>query len=590
MIVTDKIATNLKINGKVIQRSFKGQQFTKPEIKRLVKNFQEKYKNKNLTLMLSVNTPFGFRSSKPFNINEEAALVDDYEWTTTNSFLIYGWNSNNPVGGQSEKNDCLFQCIKQLCNIYRLPKGLKTDLDLKKTLGLKPYDKIPISYLPQVEKLYKININVTGDYIYTSAGKFKHQTINLTLINEHYEVVKDNLKSKSLLKHIPYKEQLLVYIQYEPDRVKCYDGNEIYYLTYEEYNKKDKFNGEYVYLDELPIEKNDFVKDYHLFIEECEKLKEHSNGRIDLAKSGFKIVNEALKCVHYSLMSFNEPEEISILEEEWYYRCFKGGLIFCENNKTIDYGYNYDKKSAYPSMLCNDHFTFPVKKGEFKKLNELPDVLQYGIYKCFIKPCEDENINKLFRFNTKNYYTHYDIQLARKLELNIQLILNEEANALLYTKDRANGSMYFRQVVHSLYELKTKSKIAKKILNAIWGALSQRNKIKTTTTHEVNLSNGELVVDIKELKEDFYKVAYLKNGKFFKHSYARLGCFLTSAVRKQMADIIYPVRENVFKCHTDSILSDKKLDLLLGDNLGDFVLEHEGKCHIHHSSKSLEWI
>jgi hypothetical protein len=146
-------------------------------------------------------------------------------------------------------------------------------------------------------------------------------------------------------------------------------------------------------------------------------------------------------------------------------------------------------------------------------------------------------------------------------------------------------------VVHSLYELKTKSKLAKKILNAIWGALSQRNKIKTTTKREVSLSKGELVIDIKEMGEDLYKVAYLKCGKFFKHAYARIGCFLTSAVRKQMADIIYYDREQVYKCHTDSILSDKKLDkLLVGESLGDFVLEKEGKCHIHHSSKKVEWL
>jgi hypothetical protein len=82
-----------------------------------------------------------------------------------------------------------------------LPKNHKTDLDLKKALGLKPYDKIPISKLAQVEKLFKININVTGEYVHTSVNKY-HQTIHLTLIDEHYEIVTDNLKSKDLLKNI----------------------------------------------------------------------------------------------------------------------------------------------------------------------------------------------------------------------------------------------------------------------------------------------------------------------------------------------------------------------------------------------------
>ena len=592
VIVKDSIVSNLKVNNdKVIQRKFSGKEFTKSEIKSLINTFQDKYNNKNLTLMIGVNTPFGFRNSKQFNINEEPMMVDDYEWDTTNSFVIYGWKSNGSAGGCGDKNDCLYQCIKQLCSIYRLPKNHKTDLDLKKALGLKPYDKIPVSKLAQVEKLFRININVTGDYVHTSVNKY-HQTIHITLIDEHYEVVKDNLKSKDLLKNIPHREQKLITVLFESDEVKCYDGNSIFSITYDEYHdRRNDFNGEFVYLEDLPMEKNDFIKDYHLFIEECEKLKELTNGRIDLAKSGYKVSNEALKCVHFSLLSFNEPEELSLLEQEWYYRCFKGGLIFCQNNTTLDYAYNYDKKSAYPCLLSSDHFTFPVKQGEFKVLSELPDILSYGIYHCCIQPSGNENQDKLFRFNSKNYYTHYDIQLARKLNLEINLIDDEQANALVYVKDRGNGSVYFRQVVHSLYELKTKSKLAKRILNAIWGALCQRNKIKTTTKNDVNLRKGELLIEIKDIGNDLHKISYLKNGKFFKHNYARIGCFLTSAVRKHMADIIYPVREHVFKCHTDSILSDKKLDdLIIGLNLGDFALEHEGKCHIHHSSCKVEWL
>ena len=53
---------------------------------------------------------------------------------------------------------------------------------------------------------------------------------------------------------------------------------------------------------------------------------------------------------------------------------------------------------------------------------------------------------------------------------------------------------------------------------------------------EINLNNGELLIEIKDIGNDLHKIRYL-NGKFFKHNYARIGCFLTSAVRKHMADI-----------------------------------------------------
>ena len=67
---------------------------------------------------------------------------------------------------------------------------------------------------------------------------------------------------------------------------------------------------------------------------------------------------------------------------------------------------------------------------------------------------------------------------------------------------------------------------------------------------------------------------------------------MTAATRKHMADIMFDVRDHVYKCHTDSILTDIKLDKLVGSNIGDFALEHEGKCHIHHSTfkGGVEWL
>ena len=87
MIVKDSFVNNLTHNGKIVQRSFKGKKFSKPEIKKLVGEFQEKYKHKDLILMLGVYTPYGFRNSKQFNIKESPSMVDDYEWENTTNFL-----------------------------------------------------------------------------------------------------------------------------------------------------------------------------------------------------------------------------------------------------------------------------------------------------------------------------------------------------------------------------------------------------------------------------------------------------------------------------------------------------------------------
>lgn len=586
MIVKDSIANNLKYNGsKFIKRTFQGKDFTKTDVTKYVKQFQEKYKNKGLTLMVSVNTPFGFRSAKQFNINSSPNLVDNYDWITSDSFVIYGWKGSAKVGHNST-NNCLFECILKEIGYFRLPKNLKTDKALKETLHLEEYDKIPLSRICEIEKLYNINFNITGDFQYSSKNIYQ-QTINLVCHNEHVEINDEVTKPKDLLKRIPFKKLNLVLVEYHNEKVKCYDGNSIYYLTCEDYYEKSKdFMGEDVYIEYTPFEKFHIVDDYHTYIKEIETLRNLTNGRIDLSRSGYKISKEALKCVHYELRTFTEPEKITSQEQHWLINTFMGGLIF-SNPCELSSAYNYDLNSAYPNTLCSEHFSFPIKQGEFKHISSLDNILSYGIYRCNILPSSNEHINKLFRFNSFNYYTHYDINLARHLNLQIELIIDDEANALLYTTKRANGSKHFRHLVYSLYELKPKSKLAKKILNAIWGSLCSRNKIKVTTQKEIDFKNGEYIVDIREFGDN-RKITYLKNSKYYKYNYARLGCFLTANVRKQMADCIFPFKEHVYRCHTDSILSDIPLNLSFGDDLGNFKLEKTGSVSINNSI-NIKW-
>jgi hypothetical protein len=81
-------------------------------------------------------------------------------------------------------------------------------------------------------------------------------------------------------------------------------------------------------------------------------------------------------------------------------------------------------------------------------------------------------------------------------------------------------------------------------------------------------------------------VTYVKKGYHFKSNYARLGPFLTAFVRKQMITAILPIKEHVFRCHTDSILADQKIThLKLGTELGQWKVEHEGACTIHNGCK-----
>ena len=136
-------------------------------------------------------------------------------------------------------------------------------------------------------------------------------------------------------------------------------------------------------------------------------------------------------------------------------------------------------------------------------------------------------------------------------------------------------------------------KLAKLILNTIWGALCKRNKIKRSTFHgEINLNESDNIIHIQEIN-DFHRVEYTKQGKYFKHNYARLGVFLTAKTRCNLAEIVdkYPTEivdksaNQILRCYTDSILSTMPLDIPISNKLGEWKLENSGKCIVKRNRK-----
>jgi len=71
-----------------------------------------------------------------------------------------------------------------------------------------------------------------------------------------------------------------------------------------------------------------------------------------------------------------------------------------------------------------------IGRGEFNKLENLDNLnyFQFGIYRCKISQENDNNNNKLFRFNPKNYYTHTSLEHAKCLGLKIELIIDSQPN------------------------------------------------------------------------------------------------------------------------------------------------------------------
>jgi hypothetical protein len=156
----------------------------------------------------------------------------------------------------------------------------------------------------------------------------------------------------------------------------------------------------------------------------------------------------------------------------------QGALIFAEVCD-LDDAVCIDVNSAYPNAMRNTGFSVPMKQGDFSRITEFPEFITFGIYRCIIKKSGNKHTDKLFRFNKTNKYSHIDIANAKQLGLKVTLILDDEANCLLYGGGkRINGSRLFKSFIDFLYPMKCNGvEFAKKLLNVLWGALCERAKV-----------------------------------------------------------------------------------------------------------------
>ena len=163
-------------------------------------------------------------------------------------------------------------------------------------------------------------------------------------------------------------------------------------------------------------------------------------------------------------------------------------------------------KSFFPYLLKQTTNAFPIKRGEFRCVEKLNDILEFGIYRCNISyKSVDDDVNKLFRINRKNFYTQLDIYHARKLNLNIELIIDSKPNFLYYSPDKLiKFGEVFKPFVDIMFKLKEeKVPKAKEILNILWGGLSEVDKRKHYTKNDIyDTPDNEQIVEIYPTKNN----------------------------------------------------------------------------------------
>jgi len=536
--------------------------------------------------------PSDWKSGMFTEIGEECILADlkkyleFYEEPSHYAqFQLYLILKPKAEGGNDKFNDCLYNCLHSY--LYNRLPWKKPD-ELKKYLKLKRNDKIPISCIPIIEnKLKTYQINVRGDYIYSSPVK-SNKVINLILSNEHYTM--DRTVDNCKIKNVSYTRKTILMVDRKSK--ECYDGVEKNIKTFS-INDKTKYLIVFRDNNKIPIE-----EEYNNYIEAADLLYEESNGVIDLRKTG-TIKDTALNLFDKFSKFVLNPAKLEQDESLWISECNTGALMYAE--KYEGQAYKYDVKSMYPYLMSSP-LKFPIERGEFNILSNdefnKMEYYQLGIYRVKIAKSEDENINKLFRFNKYNKYTHTSLEHAKSLNLKMTLIQDEKANILSYDASKRIGcNELFAQYIEFMYDLKEKeSKLkgerkkevlkAKLILNTLWGALCEIDKSYLMFKNKVlNIDDDCDIYSIKpnEKNENHLEIITTKQSKFYKTGFARLSPFLISQGRYMMSKILYPHRENVKQCHTDGFVSDKLLDIKTGDKMGDLV--EEGKCDnctIHH--------
>ena len=568
----------------------KVEQFTRDMAKELAE--QSKTNESDWRFMVSSASEYGWNSGKGFNGGDDV-ILDEYDWQYAYEFVVYVWKwGSNPLPalGDSKHNDCILECIRD-----ETFNRIKPSNDvIKKNLGLKRDDKIPYNKIAELEKLIDTNINIKGNPCYTSSGKYKY-TVYMNGANGHafYGNSRDYASTLLKLKLPKHKTKLCLVINNEDGSLCLYDGE-----TKQNVDAIDKLD-EYAYVN-TAIPDDMTIEELHAkYIQDNYDLMLATDGRIDMAWYNWNC-KVAVNCMlHHEFKTLPQPDKCDILEQTWIKNASMGGLMYSQGIMEIEEAHEYDRTSFYPSLMCNNSFTFPIKKGIFTEINKVLDIMTYGIYRCVITPSNDVHIDKLFRFNKLHYYTHFDIESARNLGLEITMITDGQANALLYNREgRAHSPTYFKPMIEQLFNLKQSNKsniFAKQLLNLQWGMLSQKNMYYHNTTEGVlNLQDNHEIEGIHPIdNQGNDQVKYtdvLKN--IYKYDYCRLGTFLVSAQRRYMSKVMYLHRENIVRFHTDGFICTHEIPELSNknsDDLSESWTHKSGKCMLNYVNRKVEW-
>ena len=614
-----------KIKGKNVEIAecyYHGGTYTRQMIEKEVARLQARYPNKVFRVSLLYEKPMSgnaFGSQDPISL---FTLTDHYDESqmpdpenrpldpeTYERFWVYIHNPISLSGGCSPKqdnslNDCLYNCLKKAYGTkWRLPPVIKTPELLKTRLRLQRSDPIPVSLIGEVEMASSIAINISGDHYYKSTRNSKRK-IDLVLANGHYSLARDPNRQKAKWFSKPaipiaYMEDYMNYT------VELYDGKSFSTIPLVKFKKQIYSSPKYCYIEVRKKKDKTFetlTEAYTRFNEERNALLEKSKKfgiPMDISMCGGNEKVMALWAFERCSLSVPANEPLDPQEAKWISDTMRGGLIWAKN-EWKGHGRQYDFTSMYPYLL--QKYFFPIKKGKF---DVIPDYIYnnrgnmisyYGIFHAEVELQED--MRSVFSYSKINKYTHHDLNNARALGLKYTLIQDGTPNALIYdSKAIYPGAVMFGAIVEFLFKIKSEGgpagQIAKRIINIIWGALSQRSYKHELEDDSFEIPEGAIIESLHsvEYRRVSFKLSY--PDKLFRGEYPRIAPFLTALARKKVSEEIQPHKDKVRRIHTDGFVLEEDSESLPLINcpedasmtLGALKFEKEGNCYVKNANQ-----
>ena len=163
----------------------------------------------------------------------------------------------------------------------------------------------------------------------------------------------------------------------------------------------------------------------------------------------------------------------------------------------------------------------------------------------------------------------------------------------------------FGEYVNFLFKgLKNKGgiigRVAKRILNTLWGALCQRNKSYHDVTDNSELFDfpeGEVLNSITPINDKQWVFKFSNPGNLFKGEYPRIAPFLLAQGRKIISQQLEPFKDKIRRVHTDGFIleEDASQSPLIkcaedaSKTLKALKFEKEGKCYVKNANQ-VSWL